>query len=399
MHTGQHYDVAMSRSFFRRVRRCRSSGREPRHPRRRPADQVGRDGPGARARSCAPRAPSVTLVFGDTSSTVAGALASAYRRRPGRPRRGRHAVVQPRDARRDRTRGHSTGSPRGPAVHRQPRRRTRTCGARACPPSTFVGDVMYDVVQRGRRLGDLWMTIPLCSPASASVAATYVLATVHRARTPTMPARSRRASAKSWPRLPAPGDLSGPPAHRARPAPTPGSGDVARPRAWCGRSHRLRYLDTMALAAGARRVFTDSGGLQKEAFYLGVPCTTLRDETEWVETVELGWNVARGHRRRTRARDAGAAAPGRCPPRSLRRRHGRETIAAGSDAAGRDRRGPAGLRRRRPAPPAAARTAARQRSGGTGRPRRSAIAQPVVHVAREPPHLLEVRAVERLASA
>jgi len=53
----------------------------------------------------------------------------------------------------------------------------------------------------------------------------------------------------------------------------------------------LGYMAFTSLLTNARRVLTDSGGVQKEAYFAGVPCVTMRDTTEWVETVDVGWNV------------------------------------------------------------------------------------------------------------
>ncbi len=74
------------------------------------------------------------------------------------------------------------------------------------------------------------------------------------------------------------------------------------PAAPAGQYHNIKiiepvgYLDSLALTHQARLAVTDSGGLQKEALFLGAPCVTLRGETEWTETLELGMNALTGDR-------------------------------------------------------------------------------------------------------
>jgi len=155
-----------------------------------------------------------------------------------------------------------------------------------------VGDVMADVLLarereiRGRT-----------APGDP-----YAVLTVHRAATADDPAAVARV-------LEAAGAAGVPvvfPRHpRTRIPREPPAGVEIRPP--------LPYLDFLGLVAGARFVLTDSGGLQKEAYLLGVPCITLREATEWPETIDAGWNILVGT---DPARMAAAlAAPPRAPDR------------------------------------------------------------------------------------
>jgi UDP-N-acetylglucosamine 2-epimerase (non-hydrolysing) len=166
--------------------------------------------------------------------------------------------------------------------------------------TVVVGDVMTDVLMQVRD----GVTGPPAFLAGLGLApGGYSVATVHRAENTDDPGRLREIVASlgrvghpvllfAHPRLVAKAREQGLDLHQG--------GVVVHPP--------VAYADLVAAAMSARGVVTDSGGLQKEAFLLRVPCTTVRTETEWVETVELGWNVL------VQPGDALVAAAGRAQP-------------------------------------------------------------------------------------
>lgn len=150
--------------------------------------------------------------------------------------------------------------------------------------TVLVGDVMTDVLLEVR---DELAGAPSVLLNELELSASgYYLATIHRAENTDDPARLAEVAA-GLAALDKPVVLLAHPRVVAKAAAhgielTQGS-LIAHPP--------LAYADLIAAALSSAGVVTDSGGLQKEAFLLGVPCTTVRTETEWVETVKLGWNV------------------------------------------------------------------------------------------------------------
>lgn len=148
---------------------------------------------------------------------------------------------------------------------------------------TFVGDTMYDAFLENCALAGPISRESLKQFGLESKR--YYLLTVHRAENTTHPQKVQSI-------LEMLEDLDLPvlfPAHpRTRKVLSEAQGPVN------GRNIRmvspLGYLDMLAIGMHARKIITDSGGVQKEALYMGVPCVTLRHETEWPETVEIGAN-------------------------------------------------------------------------------------------------------------
>jgi UDP-N-acetylglucosamine 2-epimerase len=157
----------------------------------------------------------------------------------------------------------------------------------------LVGDVMADALQasveRGRKYSRIMEQLGLVDGG-------YLLATVHRAENTNNPARLRGI-------LTAFMDIEEPivfPIHPRTRGKLAALGGAFEQRIVESRVRLIEpvgYVDMALLEAAARLILTDSGGVQKEAYWLGVPCITLRDETEWIETVEVGWNLLVGANR------------------------------------------------------------------------------------------------------
>jgi UDP-GlcNAc3NAcA epimerase len=286
VHTGQHYDDEMSQVFFDelempapRVNLSVGSGSH--------GVQTGRMLEKIEALLEAER-PDITVVYGDTNSTLAAALAAV---KLGIPVAHIEAGLRsfnrsmPEEINRIAT-DHISDILFAPTATAVRNLRDENLAGR----TVAVGDVMYDAVLFNR---DLARAKSRVLDALGGTGRPFGIVTIHRAEN-THPENLRRllgalnAVAESL-------DLVFPVHPRTRKTIETDLKD------WSAhRSLRLirpvGYLDMLRLVDSATLVLTDSGGLQKEAFMLGRPCVTLREETEWVESVERGANVVVGSR-------------------------------------------------------------------------------------------------------
>jgi UDP-GlcNAc3NAcA epimerase len=280
VHTGQHYDTNMSDVFFAELgipqpRYDLGIGSGPH------GQQTGRMLEQLE-QVMQSEQPDVVLVYGDTNSTLAGALAAAKlhlpvahveaglrsfnRRMPEEINRvvtdqlSRWLFTPTESA----TANLAREGIMGAAVH-------------------LVGDVMYDAaLQFGRARAESILERLAVQPKE------YMLATIHRAENTDAGDRLRSifgALADLSEQLPV---LL--PLHPRTRAALQREGLVHAHRPGLRVLEPVGYLDMVGLERNARLIATDSGGVQKEAFFHRVPCVTLRDETEWIELVELGWN-------------------------------------------------------------------------------------------------------------
>jgi len=276
VHTGQHYDRGMSDVFFEELGLPK------------PAIHLG-VGQNSRVRQLAKmidgiseaierERPNCVVVYGDTTSTLAGALAAAI------------AGVKLAHVEAG-LRSFNRAMPE--ELHR--RLADHAADLFFCPTQTAVDLLRREGIEAGVHLvGDTMYDATLAAASRAAAgsdvltrlglkAGNYALATLHRPYNVDEPARLAEIVG-ALARVPGPVVFPVHPRTRARLA------GIALPAA-VHFVDPVGFLDMVALESGARVVLTDSGGVQKEAYFLSVPCVTVRPETEWVETLVDGWNV------------------------------------------------------------------------------------------------------------
>jgi UDP-GlcNAc3NAcA epimerase len=281
VHTGQHYDRSMSDVFFEELDiprpDCELGVGSGSHGEQTSAMLAGLE------RIMLERQPDVVVLYGDTNSTLAGAIAAS---KLGIPVAHVEAGLRsynrrmPEEINRVVTDHVSTYLFAPSEVSRaQLAREGITRGVHV------VGDIMLDAVLMHRQRAVERSRFPRSLGLEAG---SYYLATIHRAENTDDEARLRGILA-GLNALDKPVVMPVHPRTRKQLSAFGfESGENVIPLEPVG------YLDMVQLQAHSASVLTDSGGIQKEAYYLGVPCVTLRDETEWVETVEAGWNVLAG---------------------------------------------------------------------------------------------------------
>lgn len=281
VHTGQHYDYLMSQAFFDQLDI--------------PAPDYNLEvGSGSHARQTGEilirleevllkERPDLVIVRGDTNSTLAGALAASKLHIPAA-----HIEAGERsfDRRMPEEINRLVADCLADIHFCASRKAVGRLAAEGITASVhWVGDVMLDAMLQNRPIARRKSRI---LERLGLEPGRYGLVTVHRAGNTDDPARLGQIVA-GLNRVP---EIVVFPVHpRTRKA----LAQLGIPFADHVRLiEPVSYFDMIVLEENARVIATDSGGVQREAYFLGVPCLTLRDETEWVETVEAGWNLLVG---------------------------------------------------------------------------------------------------------
>jgi len=276
VHTGQHYDERMSDRFFADLGIPEPDINLDVAPTS-PSAQTG-EMLGGLADALRRVQPDLVIVRGDTNSTLAGSLAAKQLLLPLAHVEGgmrSYDRTMPEEINRI-VSDHIADI----ALVTDEAARRRLADEGVTTNVHVCGDVMYDVFVQARERARAQLDARLRDLQAQP----YDLLTVHRAENTDDPVRLRAIVAAF---VDAPRRIIFP--VHPRTAARFHEFGIAVPPAIVA-LEPLGYLDIVALECGAHTIFTDSGGVQREAYFAAVPCITLRDATEWTNTVEAGWN-------------------------------------------------------------------------------------------------------------